>query len=627
MKKHMKRRLLAVLLTAMMLLTMVIPSNAAELGSAVEVEDESELYGSSSDSITLTATATFESATKEAILARVNEIRKEAYEEGLVSKYVPMKWSTELEQIAMTRAFEGSISWSHTRPDGSSCFTATSNGISSSGENIAWGASILGAINMYYGEKDAYVNNTGGVTGHYTNMIKPDKCYMGTARYGYTSALETGYSTKSETKLATTDVAVSFVVPKSDVTFSISGDSSVASNKTYTYKLSAVYDGNEYSTSETATWSSSNTSVGTISSDGKFKAIEEGTTTLKATVDGKTVSKQVTVYDVVLNYCTHVQDIGWQSYVSSGEMSGTSGKSKRLEGIKIKLESGYDLGIQYTVHAQDYGWMSWCCNDEMSGTEGESKRLEAIKIQLTGSDAGKFDVYYRVHAQDYGWLAWAKNGAPAGTAGQSKRLEGIQIVVVRKTTAAPGTTYNGIKSDNSKAYVYSTGSATVNVSGASDVNVAYRTHVQNQGWQGWKYNGGFSGTSGLSYRLEGIYIRLTNNSYGGSIKYRTHVQDIGWQDWRYQGVMSGTSGQSKRLEAIQIELTGTIAEKYDVYYRVHAQNIGWMGWAKNGESAGTAGLSYRLEGIQIVLVKKGGAAPSASYRGLTQTTSKCFVQG
>lgn len=46
-----------------------------------------------------------------------------------------------------------------------------------------------------------------------------------------------------------------------------------------------------------------------------------------------------------------------------------------------------------------------------------------------------------------------------------------------------------------------------------------------------------------------------------SVAYQTHIQDIGWQGWKSNGTMSGTSGQSKRLEAIQINLTGEMADK------------------------------------------------------------------
>ena len=359
--------------------------------------------------------------------------------------------------------------------------------------------------------------------------------------------------------------------------------------------------------------------------------------------------------DVTIRYTTHVQTYGWQGdennankWFANGKMAGTSGKAKRLEGIKIRVYGNDNLGIQYTTHCQSYGWLPWSANGEMNGTEGEAKRLEAIKIQLTGADKEKYDVYYRVHAQSYGWLAWATNGAPAGTAGYAKRLEGVQIVVVKKGSPAPGVNFEGVNAASgvyqSVSYLAKNGSSPVvggqvtsntnpSVAGEANVNIAYRTHVQSFGWQGWKYNGMMSGTSGKAKRLEGINIKLTNKPYSGNIVYTTHVQSIGWQGnennvntWFRDGQMAGTSGRAKRLEAIRIALTGEMAEHYDVYYRVHAQTYGWLAWAKNGEAAGTAGLSKRLEGIQIVLVPKGGAAPANNYGGVVTTNKQTYIK-
>ena len=344
--------------------------------------------------------------------------------------------------------------------------------------------------------------------------------------------------------------------------------------------------------------------------------------------------------DVTIRYTTHVQTYGWQGdennankWFANGKMAGTSGKAKRLEGIKIRVYGNDSLGIQYTTHCQSYGWLPWSANGEMNGTEGEAKRLEAIKIQLTGADKEKYDVYYRVHAQSYGWLAWAANGAPAGTAGLAKRLEAIQIVIVKKGESFDHAIGN-IQSARGEAYIASsTANANPVVTGENNVNVEYRTHVQSFGWQGWKYNGMMSGTSGKAKRLEGINIKLTNKPYSGNIVYTTHVQSIGWQGnennvntWFRDGQMAGTSGRAKRLEAIRIALTGEMAEHYDVYYRVHAQTYGWLAWAKNGEAAGTAGLSKRLEGIQIVLVPKGGAAPANNYGGVVTTNKQTYIK-
>ena len=236
----------------------------------------------------------------------------------------------------------------------------------------------------------------------------------------------------------------------------------------------------------------------------------------------------------------------------------------------------------------------------MAGTSGLRFRLEAIQIRLTGEMAEHYDVYYRVHAQYLGWMNWAKNDELAGTAGLAYRLEGIEIVLVEKGNNPPVRTNQNFD----KAYYHKL--------------VKYTTHVQNIGWQDYVKDGAMAGTSGLSYRLEGIKIELDNQDYSGDIEYRTHVQNIGWQDYVKNGAMAGTEGLRFRLEAIQIRLTGEMAEHYDVYYRVHAQYLGWMDWAKNDEMAGTSGFGYRLEGIEIVLVEKGGTPPKRANQNYDQ---------
>lgn len=299
-----------------------------------------------------------------------------------------------------------------------------------------------------------------------------------------------------------------------------------------------------------------------------------------------------------VEYQSHVQDVGWQGWVRDGDVSGTSGQSKRLEAMRFQL---VDLagGIEYRTHVQDIGWMPWVANGALSGTSGQSKRLEAIQIRLTGEASDNYDIYYRVHAENNGWLDWAKNGESSGTAGYSYRLEAIEVKLVPKNAAAPGAT--------ARAFVERIAPAPID---PSVQKVVYKTHVQDVGWQDYVTGGDVSGTSGQSKRLEAIQIKLTN--IAGGIEYSTHVQDLGWMDYVANDALSGTSGQSKRLEAIRIRLTGAAAERLDVYYCVHAQNMGWLDWAKNGEAAGTAGYSYRLEAIKIVIVAKGSPAPGST---------------
>ena len=323
------------------------------------------------------------------------------------------------------------------------------------------------------------------------------------------------------------------------------------------------------------------------------------------------LEEEVVEFDGTVQYTSHVQNIGWQQWVANGDLSGTSGQAKRIEGIRVRVSGAEGLGVRYTTHCQTYGWIPWSRDGEMSGTEGESKRVEALRIQLIGEKADLYDIWYRVHVQNYGWLAWTKNGEIAGSMGLSKRIEGIQIVVKNKGDASPGN-QGGIISAYSQAVKTGPG-ANLNsgLKGQEDTSVAVLTHVQTYGWNGWKYNGAVAGTSGESKRVEAIKIRLMNKKYGGDVEYRAHVQREGWQNWVGNGELSGTSGESKRIEAIQIRLSGDMEAHYDIYYRVHVQRFGWLGWAKNGEQAGSAGYSYRMEALQVVLVPK---EESAAWR-------------
>ncbi|MBQ8316848.1 MAG: Ig-like domain-containing protein [Lachnospiraceae bacterium] len=473
---------------------------------------------------------------------------------------------------------------------------------------------------------------------------------------GNVTAVGVGTATITATTTDGTEISQNLTVkvePKTVAVSSVTMDKSSLSLKvgeTGTLKATANPSN---ATNPTINWTSSDTKVATVDKNGKVTAVGAGTATIKAhsadnskAVGSCTVTVTKDYKPVDVNYITHVQYQGWQGkldtitgWASNGKIAGTSGMALRLEGIKIVLNApeDVDLGIQYTTHCQDYGWLPWSSNGDMSGTEGESKRLEAIMIKLTGADADAYEVHYRVHAQDFGWLNWAQDGEPSGTAGKAKRLEAIQIVVVKKGESF-NTNMSNVKSDKDKAYYASGGSSPVLgqkptsnekpvVGGTTTPNVSYKTHVQNDGWQKWKYNGAVSGTTGRSLRLEGINIKVSNLPYDGGIAYKTHIQDYGWEsDWKTDGEMSGTEGKAKRLEAICIKLTGEMAERYDVYYRVHAQNYGWLNWASNGEMSGTAGKAYRLEGIQIVLVPKGEKAPANNYGGITSDCDEAFYE-
>ena len=188
-------------------------------------------------------------------------------------------------------------------------------------------------------------------------------------------------------------------------------------------------------------WAKNGDSAGTAGFSYRLEAIEVKLVEKGKAAPGTTSTPFKTAQ---ISYQTHIQTYGWQDRKFDGKTAGTTGVSKRLEGIKVELRNqSYTGSVQYRTYIQTYGWENgWKSNDTMSGTSGQSKRLEAIQIRLTGEMANHYDVYYRVHAQQFGWLGWAKNGESAGTAGYSYRLEGIEVRLVPKGASAPKSTTN-----------------------------------------------------------------------------------------------------------------------------------------------------------------------------------------
>ena len=139
-----------------------------------------------------------------------------------------------------------------------------------------------------------------------------------------------------------------------------------------------------------------------------------------------------------VEYQSHVSDIGWQNWVGTGELSGTTGQAKAIEAMRISLTNmTADGAIEYRAHVQDIGWQNWVKNGELTGTTGRGLPMEAINIKLTGDLAAKYDIYYRTHCRDFGWLGWAKNGDSAGSEGYAKNIEAIEIRLIKKGEAGP----------------------------------------------------------------------------------------------------------------------------------------------------------------------------------------------
>ena len=136
---------------------------------------------------------------------------------------------------------------------------------------------------------------------------------------------------------------------------------------------------------------------------------------------------------------THVQNIGWQSPVSDGMVAGTTGRSLRVEALRIKFDPAIvSGGIMIRTHVANIGWQNW--TSSTAGTTGRSLGVEAVQIRLTGDAETQYDVWYRVHSANFGWLGWTKNGGSAGSEGYARSVEAVEIAVFPKGSAAPGST-------------------------------------------------------------------------------------------------------------------------------------------------------------------------------------------
>lgn len=255
-------------------------------------------------------------------------------------EYLSPKWSNALERIALQRTIEAySFADAHTRPNGESCFTATYDGMSSNGEILAWGSdSITAAIDLWASEKADYIDllngKSAGETGHYTQLVDPSLTYYGFGagdgmEYPTTYARETGsswysdqYSDSSAINLkGTYDFEVNVDADKfqEGVTWSI--PSSVKSGTRVSASVKLVHYENRYELSGGA-WTSSDTDVASIDSNGVITAKKPGSATITTVAGGRSFSKQITVTPVTLTYNGNGATSG--SVASSSGTAGTS---------------------------------------------------------------------------------------------------------------------------------------------------------------------------------------------------------------------------------------------------------------------------------------------------------------
>ena len=129
-----------------------------------------------------------------------------------------------------------------------------------------------------------------------------------------------------------------------------------------------------------------------------------------------------------LGYQTHIGRKGWSSWIGEDQVSNDIKQNLDLQAIKIDFPSHK---VYYSVYWNDKeGWSEEVSNSEIAGTTGKSKSIFGVRIRLDEAGAKDFDILYRVHKYDGQWTNWAKNGEVIYSHGQ--KLNAIQIKLVTK---------------------------------------------------------------------------------------------------------------------------------------------------------------------------------------------------
>lgn len=264
-------------------------------------------------------------AASQAVLDRLNQIRREAYEEGVqdprdsskkltMADYVPLKWSSDLEYIARIRSAKVSVLWSHVRPCNMMPDSVWApGGTVTSAENLARNSTsdMLSGIDQWYREKNNWVNKTGGDTGHYESIISPEYQYVAISaflndetgrnitvgEFQNASAMRSKDETMSSVSGATvqpidvdkTKISAEINLPNASLE---EGKTAQASYKLiYTASNSICYPAGN----GTVQWSSADDSIVSVDQNGKLTAKKAGTTTITLKIGDISAQKEVTV--------------------------------------------------------------------------------------------------------------------------------------------------------------------------------------------------------------------------------------------------------------------------------------------------------------------------------------------
>ncbi len=269
------------------------------------------------DNNNITLSPTFKQTEARGMLDMINAFRtgeeafywNESNTATVASQGEPLVYSYALEEIAMRRAAEIALSFSHTRPDNTRCFTAlASDGTRSWGENIAAGTTTANAaFTLWREDKEKYSGQ-----GHRRNMLKTNfrTVGVGHAVVGGTHFWVQEFSYYTDTmaqtppldteRAVTVSVAPAQIQALGNLTATpasialTAGGRAALPTVNVSLKLSGAWPDRETVVGVEPDWTSGDSGVCTVAGQ-EVSGAAAGSTTLTGTALDRTVSVPVTV--------------------------------------------------------------------------------------------------------------------------------------------------------------------------------------------------------------------------------------------------------------------------------------------------------------------------------------------
>lgn len=303
---------------------------------------------------------------------------------------IPLTYDYKLERVAMQRAAEaalGGYSLGHTRPDNSSCFTCTYDGISSRGECLAWGyGSAEGVFEAWKEENCDYSGQ-----GHRRIMLMGAAVGIACCRMnnGMTVwALEIGYIDPNNTPTDPVDgtIEVNFDIAQDYITAnSVSvGQSCVVVTENCTASLPSIVSTFSTTFGYSATsvtdinWQSDNNSVATVQNN-RLLGVMAGSCNLVGSFGGRQISIPVQVYNASASYGSNISE-------------------QRYNNILTFVNRLYSIALNRVPDSAGLkGWTNQILNGNNTGADAARGVLLSTEyIRRNVSDSEYINTLYRI---------------------------------------------------------------------------------------------------------------------------------------------------------------------------------------------------------------------------------------